>query len=249
MTAKIIPLLAISTAFIFSSCSKYDQGVNNPIQSKIVKTEKKWLVNNNDNKRLTLISFKEYDQHGQLITSNEYSVTGVLSKSISVTYLNNLSIEKTAFYNVSGTLDSSMQSTSVLDVNGQILQKTSIDNHGDTVAYSKFEYDAHGNILTNISFSQGKIQNIINYNYNYNSDGELVERTQSYANSIGFIQKDILSYSDNNLRIDKQEINSNGTVDLIYTYIYNYFGLVAKEIQKTQDGVVTSTYEYEYSYY
>ena len=217
---------------------------------KSFKTEKKWLVNNTDNKRLTLISSKEYDSEGRLISSFDYSTSGVLNKQVQILYQQNSSIENACYYDTKGLLDSLFKSTSILDLSGNVIQKTTLDDTGDTVAYNQFVYDNSGKIIKSIALNtNGSIKNVINFEYNYNSSGKLIERIQTPENSTSFIQKDILTYSDNNLRIDKQEINSTGKVDLVYTFIYNYFGLVSKEIQKSVDGSILYSYEYEYTYY
>ena len=230
----------------FTACT------NNPVfkpQEHIVKTETKWIIDNLSEDKLTKISFKEFDRKGNLIFSEEFNEVGVLLQRKVISYSNNQIVENVMTFRKNQT-ESESKNIIYLDNKGNIKERISISDKGDTTEIIRFTYDINGKLAEEISFdNNGEVINRTSYLYNYNNDGFVTSRLITDGIDNNYFSRDSIIYRPDARQVERITYNSEGNKENIYTYIYDNAGNILKEIHTNQDGLIIKKYIYEYTYF
>ncbi len=236
----------IAVLLIFSACAEIDNSVENNF--KQVKTETKWKCDESGNK-LYKIYDKYYNTDGKVNRIVEYSIGGTTLSVKKIDYLGNIGRETTTFYDTSGKLDSTTINDNYYNLDGKISHKVAYDSKGDTSLLYSYSYDNAGKLLSSncAKFSLGG-QTFIEIKYLYDINGSLQERILCDVTT-GKQTKDSLVYKLDNKTIEKISIDSNGGVENIYTYIYNNYALIYKELECSPTGKIINLFIYDYLYY
>lgn len=249
MTKFISISFCLLSALILISCSEVT-GPEDSNSSYILKSETKWLTDNHSEVKIAKISHKEYDYDGNITLIESYNEKGLRTAISNFKYGNKLRNEETTFYNIDGTVDSTQISTTLMRADGNILEKIYFNQNGDTVTILDYDYDDHGNLTKYImKLPNGDIQSITYYEYKFNHKGNVVERIINPTETGSYQTKDSLSYHLDDHTVIRKQMDSNGDIKMIYTYIYNYKGLISKEIITNSHNDILEKYVYEYNYY
>jgi len=216
---------------------------------KSVRTETKWVLDINTENRISIFNYKEYDLDGKIIKFLEYN-QGKLISQTSYSYQHNESHEIKNYFNLSGTIDSTLNNLYTFDIKGNVTRKIVFDKLGDTVSISTYDYDSKGNLTKKVEFNpKNFIKSETNYVYNYNQNGLITERLVNPGLNGKFDFKDEFNYQEGFNKIEKKSYNSDGQIQIIYSYDYNNDGKIIKETVSNSLGQVLKKFSYDYTYF
>jgi hypothetical protein len=225
---------------------------NNPVlapQEAVIKSESKWLVNNETEARLHLISYREYDQDKQLVKSEEYDERGIIKQRVTLSYQPNQRLEVVTLYSNGSELNTT-HNTYTLSSAGKVVQRVERTQIGDTISIIRYDYDYRGNVIVETTFDKnGNQTGNTRFKYEYDSQGFVVSRLVVNGPLDLFETRDTLVYNMDSRTIDRFTYNSLGALEVIYTYHYNNNGSIVKEVWTDRDGLVIKKYKYEYIYF
>lgn len=247
MQKIIISVILFILSFLLHSCD-----MNNPYYDAgdlLLKSETKWLVESDSESKLYKVSFREYDIEGNLILDESFDDTGVLLIRRKNTYSGDTKYEEYVVFKDGQTFESKFNSYH-FNSDGLIDYSICLNTSGDTVNITRFEYDARGNLIIERVFNAtGDLIGKKNYHYIYNPNGLVVSRHMRDDLVGGTNSKDSVIYDMNSSRVDRFTYNNDGVLEYVYTYIYDRFGKVHKEIITNRDGGIIKKYIYEYLFY
>lgn len=236
----------IASVLILSACSDIENSVN-PTDVQ-VKSESKWKCDSQGNKLYKLYD-KEFDRSNNIVKIIEYNDKGATKSVKTVNYNNYKSNETLNLYDKNGNLDSTILTENTYDVKGNITQKVTQTVAGDTLFSYNYQYDTYGKIV----YSLGKIKNnqgftSVEIKYVYNDNGSLKERIQQDATSGSVLKKDSFKYQPDNKTIEQLTTNFDGSEN-IFTYIYNNYGLIYKEVETNSSNKIINMFIYDYTFF
>lgn len=225
-----------------------------PIVDPVVKSSSKWLVGEN-NIKTVLYQYKEFNDEGKLIELCNFHLDGTIQAKSTYVWEHNVSSETKVIYDESGQLletdkikytydEESFSSDSPVLVSKELL-----NDKGEVTQTLKFNYDNQGRLVktTETNYSTGST-NETQYNYQFNANGNLVEKVTKTAE--GEVKdRDSLTYYGELNRIDVYNFAGEGELVTRKTYIYNNYGKIVEELEIDTLGIVIRKFIYEYTYF
>jgi hypothetical protein len=234
---------------IFTNCQQYNSP-NNNLNEKKVKNETIWNCDINTEHKTSIHSIKDFDIDGKLILWQIFDDKGYKITDCKYEYKNQISIEYKKVFKPSGELDTATTSSIFYDKKGKIVSKVIQSQEGDTVTILNFTYDNLGNILKKVELNpqtNSQIETV--YSYQYNNEGNIIERLINPADNGLYQSKDSLIYKPSESKVERIFYETYGQVSAVFTYIYNQFGKIIKEYQQDNQGNVIKKFLYEYIYW
>jgi hypothetical protein len=239
----------LSMVIAFWGCKPVNSPVSPLDNPPKIKSETKWLADNQTSIKIKKETYKEFDTKGNLILFIQYGATGKILNKSQYSYTNLQSREEQSFFNLDGNVDSVRIITSTFNTKGKILEKSVSLPDGNILTKQSFNYDLNGNLTQRIVFnSNGNIISQTQFRNSYNPDGNLVEQV-SLSPDGKFLTRDSLQYQMNERTVKIISFGADGSVEHITTVQYNQFGLITHQNELNPQGDVTLQYIYEYEYY
>lgn len=238
--------IIIASVLILSACSDIENSMNpSDVQ---VKSESKWKCDAQGNK-LYKIYDKEFNLNNQVIKIIEYTDKGTTKSIKTITYSDKKSTETLNLFDFQGNLDSIILINNTYDNQGNITNKVSQTDEGDTLISYNYKYDEQGKIIS----SMGKIKNThgftsVEIKFVYNENGSLKERIQQDVGSGSVMKKDTFKYQPDKNTIEQLTTNFDGTEN-IFTFIYNNYGLIYKEMEINSSNKIINLFIYDYTFF
>lgn len=241
-------LTILITTFVWS-CNLESPLINNN-KTLIIKSETKWKISTEEEKKLYKIFLKEYQSNGKLSKVTEFLQTGNIKSLTQFSYQNYISYEETKFYNGDNSVDSIQTNIYVHNLIGEIERKISLSKDGDTSCIIEYSYDQKGNLIKKVQKDLISHSSIVtDIQYFYNNEGNIIGRVINPNLNGTYESRDSIAYQSEGVKIELYNYDREGNINIIYTYYYNKFGKIYKEFQSTKDGKIIGKYEYEYSYW
>ena len=267
---KSIILLLFITHIGFSSCNR--SNITDLTNQRLIEGEQ--LNNQKNFKSVTTIVYdakQEFDKlmKGKLIekTVEKFSVKGILIDKSTFDENCSLCVKDSYDYYDNGKLKKKIHivmvkhklDTTIIEFasDGGILKKTNdtedYDNKGNIIRTGKlgyhtsFGYNQNSKLISDTSFSSGKIFDINNYSFN-----DIGQKSEAIRYLYGKPdKKTIYQYDNRGLLIKENYIKADGKPDLIdeIRYRYNSHGNVIEMIKFWFIEVLIYKYEYEYDEY
>ena len=214
-------------------------------EEQAVKTESKWRVSTATGEKISIISYKEYNREGKIISEIDYNINDERTYS-KFEYHNNRKVEHEYRINASGDTLAVLVHNYILD-DGKVSQKTTETLDGKLINNEQFVYDMNGNITEKKFCADNEnCNNTIKYDNVY-SDGSLSVR-YTFENDGSIAQKDSIVYSNNNY-FEKITSDSQGNIFYITGYDINSQGSVTSETIKNESGQIIEKFIYEFTYF
>lgn len=236
--------ILLSLPLIIAGCENIGGPVE-PGTPAVLKTQTKWLVANNSDTKIHMVSFKEFDIDGNLLKNITYNEGNVKSVS-DFEYHQGTSKENKTVYNEAGDVVSRTSHDYEIR-NGRVEKEVSYDSTGDVIDIVEYSYDVNGNLVRRISIDPNSSHEIkIDFDYNYNSSGELISRI-TIRDGITSSRDSLLYISDYTLDIIKFDGNGNRTNKI--TFRYNPQGRITSETERNPNGEIIKRFHYDYTYF
>lgn len=197
-------------------------------------------------------SITTIDGDGKIKYTEFYNDKGDFTKQGSLNDNKQIQINRELFYNDSSQLIEERTYTSGGDINGltkyyyneknQLSKKESI-SFGQVDATWAYDYDEKGNKITETQTS-GTMGNSLT-KYKYDANNLLVQEDKS-NNTIGKEERVNYKYNDKKQITEKKTKSYYFNTTIILTYYYNEAGKLTKLIEKSSNGV-SSTTNYDYN--
>ncbi|MCX7736881.1 MAG: hypothetical protein N2319_09225, partial [Candidatus Kapabacteria bacterium] len=176
---KLNPIKYFLTILIISfvwSCNLDSPLINNN-KILVIKSETKWKISIEEEKKLYKIFLKEYQSDGKLSKVTEFLQTGNIKSLTQISYQNNVSYEETKFYNGDNSIDSIQKNIYIHNLIGKIERKISLSKDGDTSFIIDYSYDQKGNLIKKIQKDLVSHSSIVtDIQYFYNNNGNIIGR-------------------------------------------------------------------------
>ena len=182
------------------------------------------------------VEIRVYKDDGQLfrVTMREYDNAGNMSK-------------ETREYPLQDDVDTFIYT---YDDNGNMtlwLWYQNLTGTGDVYSKHSYEYDEHNQLISETTWHEGGIDRTIVYENEYDSNGQLVKQS-SLSLVDNYSETTEYEYDNNGNMIAQRATNDYGSWE--YTYAYDEFGNMIREIYYGSSGKTdrTTTYTYGYIY-
>lgn len=248
LTYKIISIMAL--ALVLAGCEELNNPHSAIDQELQVKSETKWEVDINTEEKINKMLYKEYDIDGNVTLNIDYYKNGRINTKSTYSYdAKNKKVEKREIYDKSGNKINNSKVEYLMNNSGTVGKKIFYEN--DTVeSVLTFNYDQNNNLVSQFSIDKNSDTTLkIEYDYQYNNHGNVVERTVNITGSNSKpVKRDSLNYIERKNLVEV--FNYEGSVlNKVTSYVYNDQGLIQKEIITGADGALKRKFIYEYTYY
>lgn len=246
-TIKIYYLIILAIAtIVIVSCDTYNS--TEPQFDKIIETATKWKVNPLSNQKIHIISFKKFNEIGNILIEEHYYESGDIKSRSLYSYQNNRSEESITLFDENGIQVDEEFCNYTYD-GDKIIEKQLLDESGNILKILQFDYNSEGRLVKTVEIDNvtGNT-NFTEYNYNFNQNGNMIERIILSEN--GEVKtRDSLNYIGNLNTIEVINFNSSGFIHTVKTFIYDLNGKVTTEYESDSDGNIVRKYIYEYTYF
>lgn len=245
---KILYFFFVSVIFTgFYSCENITTPANIGNIPQKIKTETKWKVNPLDNSKIERVRVREFDINGNIIVSESFGISGVITSKSVFTYNTLASREEKTIYDSNGGKLKNVIVEYTYNIDNKVTKKIESDSLGKVLSVQTFAYDEKGNLVKKLESIDSGIELSTNYDYIYNDLGNLVERKVIHNGNLA--NRDSLSYNQNNNSLDIVNLNPVGVIESITKYVYAKNGSVQSETESTPQGKILNKYVYEYVYF
>lgn len=235
----ILLLTSLCTNAQINKENHYELSKQKIMDSKI-KSETQWKINLNDpSQKKSKISYKEYDQKGQLVRTIVYGEgDSVLTEGI-------LSYDEKG--RLIGSSTKREKAGAVKNIysyndNDKLSRTDTYDESHNLMAYMKHTYDSEGKLeqLETIG-AENKVHLL--FKYLYDAQGNMVEvGTQDVVNKLN--SKGIFYYDDNNKLVSQLTYDNNGKLIQSVEKKYDADGKLTGEVVKNANSQIVSEETY-----
>ncbi len=214
-----------------------------------IKNISKWKVDTVSDSKIVRIFFKEFDSIGNLILHEDFSDNGTILTKSEFSYSPNSLLEVKSSFTENGQVKAKSQFEYIYDNLGRIAKQINYSQSGTIELIVSFTYDIHGNVVksTQEFGASTEVNSNMNFDYTYNSSGELVEKITT--NDSGNLARESISYNSSQRKVTIDRYDSLGEFASRTVYFYNSIGNITSEFLYDNDYQIINKFVYEYEFF